>query len=72
VKNPQYKRVVLKLSGEALSGENGYGIDHNILRTIALEVKEVNDRNVEVAIVVLLLLLALLVLLLKRHLPSSR
>jgi uridylate kinase len=52
VKNPQYKRVVLKLSGEALSGENGYGIDHNILRTIALEVKEVNDRNVEVAIVV--------------------
>lgn len=52
MKNPQYKRVVLKLSGEALSGENGYGIDHNILRTIALEVKEVNDRNVEVAIVV--------------------
>ncbi|MDR9757555.1 MAG: UMP kinase [Thermacetogeniaceae bacterium] len=49
---PQYKRVVLKLSGEALAGEKGYGIDHNILQNIAQEVKEVNDRNVEVAIVV--------------------
>ncbi len=49
---PQYKRVVLKLSGEALAGEKGYGIDHNILQNIAQEVKEVHDRNVEVAIVV--------------------
>jgi uridylate kinase len=44
--------VVLKLSGEALAGEKGYGIDHNILQNIAQEVKEVHDRNVEVAIVV--------------------
>lgn len=50
--NPQYKRVVLKLSGEALSGEKGYGIDHDILKTIAQEVKEVHDKGVEVAIVV--------------------
>jgi len=49
---PQYKRVVLKLSGEALAGEKGYGIDHDILQNIAQEVKEVHDRNVEVAIVV--------------------
>ena len=28
---PQYRRVVLKLSGEALAGEKGYGIDHDIL-----------------------------------------
>jgi len=52
VSTPQYKRVVLKLSGEALAGEKGYGIDHNILQNIAQEVKEVHDRNVEVAIVV--------------------
>ena len=49
---PQYKRVVLKLSGEALAGEKGYGIDHDMLQNIAQEVKEVHDRNVEVAIVV--------------------
>jgi len=52
VSTPQYKRVVLKLSGEALAGEKGYGIDHNMLQNIAQEVKEVHDRNVEVAIVV--------------------
>jgi len=52
VENPQYKRVVLKLSGEALSGEKGYGIDHDILKTIAREVKDVNHKRVEVAIVV--------------------
>ncbi len=49
---PQYRRIVLKLSGEALAGDLGYGIDHNMLQKIAQEVKEVNDRKVEVAIVV--------------------
>lgn len=52
MENPQYKRVVLKISGEALSGEKGYGIDHSILNKIALEVKEINQKKVEVAIVV--------------------
>lgn len=49
---PKYRRVVLKLSGEALSGEKGYGINHDILKSIALEVKDVYDQHVEVAIVV--------------------
>jgi uridylate kinase len=52
VSEPQYRRIVLKLSGEALAGDLGYGIDHNMLQKIAQEVKEVNDRKVEVAIVV--------------------
>jgi len=52
VGTPKYRRVVLKLSGESLAGEKGFGINPNILQEISLEVKEVKDRNVEVAIVV--------------------
>jgi uridylate kinase len=49
---PKYNRVVLKLSGEALAGSLGYGIDQEILQTIARQVKEVKQHNVEVVIVV--------------------
>lgn len=49
---PQYRRVILKLSGEALSGDKGYGIEHAILKKIAQEVKEVYEKGVQVAIVV--------------------
>lgn len=49
---PVYKRVVLKLSGEALAGEKGYGIDHEILNNIAEQIKEVKKYNVEIAVVV--------------------
>jgi len=49
---PKYRRIVLKLSGEALAGQQGSGIDSGIINAIALEVKEVKDLNVEVAIVV--------------------
>ncbi|MDD2554743.1 MAG: UMP kinase [Syntrophaceticus sp.] len=49
---PKYRRVILKLSGEALAGDNEYGIDHAILQKIALEVKEVYEKGVQVAIVV--------------------
>ena len=38
---PYYKRVLLKLSGEALGGEQGYGIDPNTITAIAREVKQV-------------------------------
>ncbi|NLJ55632.1 MAG: UMP kinase, partial [Firmicutes bacterium] len=38
---PVYKRIILKLSGEALAGEKGYGIDYNILRNFAEQIKEV-------------------------------
>lgn len=49
---PRYKRVVLKLSGEALAGKQGYGIDQSTLEIIAEQIKEIKDLGVEVAIVV--------------------
>jgi uridylate kinase len=52
VNQPEFKRVVLKLSGEALSGQLGYGIDAEIISSIADQVKEVVALNVEVAVVV--------------------
>ncbi|OAS21702.1 UMP kinase [Paenibacillus oryzisoli] len=49
---PYYKRIVLKLSGEALAGQQGYGIDSEVITSIAQQVKDVVELNVEVAIVV--------------------
>jgi len=49
---PKYKRVILKLSGEALAGEKGFGLDENTLDAIAEQVKEISVIGVEVAIVV--------------------
>lgn len=48
----KYKRTLLKLSGEALMGERGFGIDQATLSNIALQVKRVIDMGVEIAIVV--------------------
>lgn len=48
----RYKRVVLKLSGEALAGEAGHGINPPEIRKVAEEIKEVHDLGVEIAIVV--------------------
>lgn len=47
-----YKRILLKLSGEALAGDNGTGIDPNKATNIAVRVKEVHDMNVDIAIVI--------------------
>jgi len=47
-----YKRVLLKLSGEALMGEQGLGIDPKIVENIASEIKEVNGMGVEMGIVI--------------------
>jgi uridylate kinase len=49
---PRYKRVLLKLSGEALMGEGKYGIHPPTLRRIASEVKEVSQGGVELAVVI--------------------
>ena len=49
---PLYKRVLLKLSGEALMGDQAYGIDPKVLNRIAGEVKQILDSGVQVAIVV--------------------
>lgn len=48
----KYKRILLKLSGEALMGENKYGIDSNVLNNYAIQIKEIVDLGVEVAIVI--------------------
>ncbi|MCB0503943.1 MAG: UMP kinase [Cyclobacteriaceae bacterium] len=48
----KYKRILLKLSGEALMGENQYGIDPNRLEQYASEIKKVKDEGVEIAIVI--------------------
>src|SRR5712664_4684403 len=49
---PGYKRVLLKISGEALMGTQNYGIDVDIARGVAEEIKQVRDLGVEVAVVV--------------------
>ncbi|MCX2682463.1 UMP kinase [Campylobacter sp. MIT 21-1685] len=46
------KRVLVKFSGEALAGENGFGIENSILKFVALEIKELIEHNVQVGIVV--------------------
>ncbi|MCL6612180.1 MAG: UMP kinase [Peptococcaceae bacterium] len=49
---PKYRRVVLKLSGEALAGNLGYGIDHEVLDSISSQIGEVSKLGVQMAIVV--------------------
>ena len=48
----KYKRILLKLSGEALMGNKDFGIDHSRLHTYASQIKEVTESGVEVAIVI--------------------
>lgn len=48
----RYKRVLLKLSGEALAGDQGYGIDPEILKTLTHEIKDVSALGCELAIVI--------------------
>ncbi|MDF2722257.1 MAG: uridylate kinase [Paenibacillus sp.] len=52
MERPKYKRVILKLSGEALAGQQGYGIDSKTISEIAAQVKDIHELNVEIAIVV--------------------
>lgn len=49
---PKYQRVLLKLSGEALMGDHQFGIDPKIVDRIAVEVKELHDIGVQVAMVI--------------------
>ncbi|MEQ8583711.1 MAG: UMP kinase [Marinoscillum sp.] len=48
----KYKRILLKLSGEALMGENQHGIDPNRLEQYAMEIKRVHEKGLELAIVI--------------------
>ena len=49
---PAYRRIVLKLSGEALAGSQGYGIDPQVLARMAAEIRDVTTLGVQVAIVI--------------------
>ena len=49
---PFYKRILLKLSGEALQGDEGFGIDATILDRMAQEIKELIEMKIEVAVVI--------------------
>ncbi|NLJ72588.1 MAG: UMP kinase [Syntrophomonadaceae bacterium] len=52
MQQPKYRRIVLKLSGEALAGTDGHGINHEILTSISKQIVEVINLGVEVAVVV--------------------
>ena len=49
---PTVRRVLLKLSGEALSGEQGFGIDTATLNTVCAEIKLLSETGVQVAVVI--------------------
>ncbi|TMD77532.1 MAG: UMP kinase [Chloroflexi bacterium] len=51
-RSPKYNRVLLKLSGEALGGQRDYGIDLEVVRTIAAQIKRVHEMGVQIALVV--------------------
>ncbi len=52
VSEPVYKRVVLKLSGEALAGDHKFGIDPDVVDAIARQIREIRDLGVDIAVVV--------------------
>ena len=49
---PKYQRVVLKLSGEALAGDAGFGINPDVIKDVIAEINEVHELGVQIAIVV--------------------
>ena len=51
-RRPAYRRIVLKLSGEALAGSQGYGLDPSVLARIGAEVRDVTELGVQLAIVI--------------------
>lgn len=52
MKPPQYKRVLLKLSGEALMGDQGFGISSDVIKYVAEEIRSIFDFGIQIAIVV--------------------
>lgn len=52
VRGKPYKRILLKLSGEALAGDAGYGIDTDVLKVLASEIKEIHEKGVQIAVVI--------------------
>ncbi|HNX69013.1 MAG TPA: UMP kinase [Candidatus Omnitrophota bacterium] len=52
MKKPIYKRIVLKLSGEALEGDRGFGVDPKIVASIALQIKEIRALGVDIVCII--------------------
>ena len=52
MRTPKYRRILLKLSGEALGGENGVGINPDAVHDMARQIQEVRELGVEVVIVI--------------------
>jgi len=52
MEKPRYSRLVLKISGEALAGTQGFGLEHEMLVSVAAQVAEIRDMGVEVCLVV--------------------
>jgi uridylate kinase len=50
--SPKYQRVLLKISGEVLAGDQGYGIDPKVIDAVSTEIKDIHALGVEVAIVI--------------------
>jgi len=50
--SPKYKRILLKISGESFSGEQGFGLNPDSIRSIAEDIKEVHDLGIEIGVVV--------------------
>jgi uridylate kinase len=50
-RSESYKRILLKLSGEALAGEAGYGIDTDVLKILASEIRVIHEKGVQIGIV---------------------
>ena len=48
---PKYKRIILKLSGEALAGEKGFGLDEAIIETVVDQLIRAHEMGVEIGIV---------------------
>ncbi|MCJ7649483.1 MAG: UMP kinase, partial [Candidatus Lokiarchaeota archaeon] len=51
-KKPTYKRILLKLGGESLSGKKGFGIDIQKINFIAKEIAEIREFGVQIAVVI--------------------
>ena len=50
--SPKYKRILIKLSGEALAGKQGHGLDENVISSVVEEIAEIHDMGVEIALVI--------------------
>ena len=49
---PKYKRVLIKLSGEALAGKAGHGLDENVISGVVEQINAIHDMGVQIALVI--------------------